>query len=246
MKKINSIIITSNIDFINSINSVLKDFDDITVCNVVLNMEALLNLEKTKDFDIAFWDMDVEGVSLKEQFTLLKKDLKIIILSSNPKDAIDAFNIGAVDFLLKSDGLERLPKSIKKARYLIEINDKITNSNPSIVSTDPIKIIAVSSLNDITIIPVDSITYLESKGRYTLIYTQDGQTVVSSKNLGLYEDLLMKNNFFRIHHSFIVNVDLSVKIQKKDGIYLEIINKKYLPISKRRVEGFYRHLGIIT
>ena len=68
---------------------------------------------------------------------------------------------------------------------------------------------------------------------------------MSSKNLGVYEELLLKNNFFRIHHSYIVNVDLAVKIQKKDGTYLEIFNKKYLPISKRRVEGFYKFLGII-
>jgi two-component system LytT family response regulator len=247
MKKINAILVTSCIDFINSINFVLKDFGEIIICGIFPSMEDAMNQERSNDFHFAIWDVDEEGFSIEEIYKFVNKDIRTIVVSSDPKNAIEAFNIDAVDFISKSDIADRLPKSLNKVTYLIDVNEKINNlSITTEESHEPIKIIAVSSLNDINIIPVDSITYLESQGRYTLIYTLDGESVVSSKNLGVYEKLLSRNNFFRIHHSYIVNIDVSVKIQKKDGVYLEIINNKYLPISKRRVEGFYRCLGIIS
>lgn len=246
MEKINAIILTRNINFIKSINSVIKDFDNIIGCNILSNLKEVLSMKKTKKIDIAFWDPDVESISLKDQFELLSKDIRIIIISLNKKYAIEAFNIGAVDFLLKTICPDRLSKSIKKAIYLTKVSGSLTDFNERNFSKNPIKIITVSSLNDVNIIPVNSIIYLEAKGRYTLIHTKDKEIVMSSKNLGIYEDLLTRNNFFRIHHSFIVNVNNAIKIIKKDGSCLEINNNKYLPISKRRLEGFYNFLGITS
>lgn len=247
MKKINIVLITESIEFVNSINNVLLDFDNLIVSRIYSSIEMVGYLEKEIDFQLVVWDTDNDQISQFKMLNLVDEDFRVIVVSSNAKDAIEAFNIEAVDFILKPEIMSRISKSLYRALNLIEISNKIDGlSKLSLEDNEPIKIIPVASLNDISIIPVDSIIYLESKGRYTLIYTQDGQSVVSSKNLGVYEKLLTRNNFFRIHHSYIVNVDKSVKVQKKDGVYLEIINNKHLPISKRRVEGFYKCLGIIS
>lgn len=247
MKKINIVLITESIGFLNSINNVLLDFDNLVVSKIYSSIEMIGSLEREIDFQLVVWDIDNDQFDRFKTLNLIDEDFRVIVVSSNPKDAIEAFDIEAVDFILKCEVSSRIAKSFHRALNLIEISNKIDGSSQlSIDDNGPVKIIPVSSLNDISIIPVDSIIYLESKGRYTLIYTQDGRSVVSSKNLGVYEKMLNRNNFFRIHHSYIVNVDKSVKVQKKDGVYLEIINNKYLPISKRRVEGFYRCLGIIS
>ncbi len=247
MKNKNAIIITTNVNLLNSINFVLKDFMDILVFSVVDNMEDMLYLEKKKHIDILFWDADLEKSFVDEQLKKISKtikDMKVIYISSNPENVLKSFKFGAIDFIQKPVSQDHLVKAVKKIKYLM--NQSLETRNREIRQEKPIKFIAVSSLKNVIIIPVESILYMQSEGRYTLIYKTDGQIVVSSKNLGLYEKLLNKNNFFRIHHSFLVNIDLSVKIEKEDGIYLQIINKKCLPISKRKVEKFYRFLKIIA
>jgi two-component system LytT family response regulator len=247
MEKMNTVLITQSVEFINSINTVLKNFDTIVIGAIYSSMDQVLNLEKEKHFELVIWDVSEENLSTIEKENVRCEKFRVIMISSNPKDAIEAFNLEAVDFILKPELADRFPSSLNKVINLTTVNNTLDTLSESLFEDHgPIKIIPVASLNDIAIIPVDTITYLESQGRYTLIYTQDGKSVVSSKNLGVYEKLLSQNNFFRIHHSYIVNIDKSVKIQKKDGVYLEIINNKYLPVSKRRVEGFYRCLGIIS
>tara|TARA_R110000868_G_C10905282_1_gene764574 strand:- start:1023 stop:1766 length:744 start_codon:yes stop_codon:yes gene_type:complete len=246
MKKFNAVIVGRNIKSVNSISFVLKDFENIMVRNVFANMEAVYGYEKEENIDILFWDFDEENGSLEKQIKKINTDMKgtkFICLSSNPEDVLNAFQFGAVDFIQKPVSSDHLLKGIKKAKYLmnaaIGLNERRGRTN------GPIKYIIVSSLKDVMILPVDSIVYMESEGRYTLIYKRDGEIIVSSKNLGFYDELLKQNNFFRIHHSFLVNVDLSLKIEKGDGVYLHVVNNKFLPISKRKVEAFYSFLKTI-
>jgi two-component system LytT family response regulator len=67
---------------------------------------------------------------------------------------------------------------------------------------------------------------------------------LSSKNLGEYKDTLPIAYFFRIHHSYVINIKHIVKINKKDGLYCEFTNGISLPIAKRRQEEFVRFIKL--
>ncbi|WP_084656765.1 LytTR family transcriptional regulator DNA-binding domain-containing protein [Flavobacterium haoranii] len=62
------------------------------------------------------------------------------------------------------------------------------------------------------------------------------------KNLGVYQDALLQHHFFRIHHSYIINVKKIVKIKKKGELYCELSSGVLIPVAKRRQEAFLNYL----
>ncbi len=247
MKRINIGIVGNNIKLVNTISIVLKEFEDIVLSDFFANIEDFYAYEEEMNIDILFWDLDEEDGYLEKQIEKInsdKKQMKLIYISSKPEDVLNAFKFGAVDFIQKPVSKDHLFGYIK--RYKLLLCGDLVGVEKKGGDDGAVRFIIVPSLKDVMIIKVDSIVYMKSEGRYTLIYKQDGEVVVSSKNLGFYEELLKKSNFFRIHHSFLVNINLSLKIQKKGGLYLQIVNGKHLPISKRRADSFYSYLKTIA
>lgn len=105
------------------------------------------------------------------------------------------------------------------------------------------KYIAVNSHNGIKIIEVNNILYLESSGRYTIIYVSNNISVTVCKNLGYYERLFNEIDFIRVHHSFIINVAYLEKIIKDGGgQYCLLCQNKIIPISKRKFSIVKKYL----
>lgn len=196
-------------------------------------------------FDAVFLDMDVIGDDVDgalESMEAFCADKGLVAVSHTKSHAFDSFRFPAVDYLLKPLTFKEVVRALDRSEKL---KKGVVSVNGGFGISGPISIVAIPSISEVKILRVDDIAYLKSDGRYTVFYTVREETIVSSKHLGYYEKLLAMNpNFFRIHHSYIVNVDLAVNVYKKDGVYLEIQNKKYLPISKRKTESFYKFLGI--
>ncbi|WP_194716600.1 LytR/AlgR family response regulator transcription factor, partial [Mesonia oceanica] len=80
--------------------------------------------------------------------------------------------------------------------------------------------------------------------RYTEFYLTDGTTLVSCKNIGDYEKLLPSNVFFRIHKTYIVNLNTITEIDKKQGHVCKLKNGQSLPISKRKYLELVKFLNM--
>ena len=93
-------------------------------------------------------------------------------------------------------------------------------------------------------IKLAEIVYCKAEGKYTEFVLINKQKILSSKNLGEYSSILMSNQFFRIHHSYVVNIKQILKITKKDGLYCEFANGISLPVAKRRQEEFVKFLKL--
>lgn len=76
------------------------------------------------------------------------------------------------------------------------------------------------------------INYVEADNVYSNFYLNDGTKIVSSKNLGYYEEQLEKCNFRRIHHSYIINMDKIYKFIRGNDSYVMLENKKILKVSR--------------
>ena len=72
--------------------------------------------------------------------------------------------------------------------------------------------IAISSSDKIELIKVEDIMYCKAEGKYTEFVLSNKQKILSSKNLGEYNSLLLNNYFFRIHHSYVVNIKKQLKL----------------------------------
>ncbi len=247
MNKLYAVIVGDNPEDLKPLEHTLsKEYPDIVISGHAKNLNEAAKIIEKDEFDIVFLDLDLKGkhvLQFLENSSPKLDGKELVVISSNKEDAVTAFKYMAIDFILKPV----TPEAVVQAAERIRKNTDLKTSylrNREILDRGPAKIIAIPSLTDIKIIPVDEIIYLESEGRYTIFHTVKNERLVSSRNLGMYEKILTNNSFLRIHHSYLVNMNFALNIQKKDGFYIEVPNKKFLSISKRKVDLLYEFLSI--
>jgi two-component system LytT family response regulator len=209
--------------------------------------KELIKLKKPK---LLFLDIVLDH---ELSFDLLEdKDLsktQIIFTTAFDKYALKAHKFNTIDYLLKPINIKELKDAVDRAIVKIEdgfILDKdLINSIKNEIQLHKegeIKRIAISSQNDILLINQDDIISLTSNGKYTIFNFSNGQENVSSKNIGEYEKILNPNKFIRIHHSYMINIDHLIKIDKTKDYYCLLSNGSLLPVSKRKREHLKKML----
>ena len=104
--------------------------------------------------------------------------------------------------------------------------------------------IAIASANAIEFVNINDIVYLQADGVYTHVYLNNN-TITSTKNLKEFDDLLRAQNFFRIHHSYLVNMNHIKKYIKGDGGSVIMVNDIEIEVSRRRKSAFLEILSTI-
>jgi len=194
-------------------------------------------------------------ISFKEDtfFTMLDKlELsipKLVFISDDRQDAVKAFKQNAIDFILKPVDFNSLILAVYKVIKRAKMEQSYQNqkiSDIQVINSLPQSndYVAISSLDKIELIPMTEIIYCQAEGRYTVFFLLSGKKIMSSKNLGEYIAILDRNYFFRIHHSYIVNLRHIVKISKKEGYFCEFPNGVLLSVAKRRQEDFNKFIKL--
>jgi two-component system LytT family response regulator len=145
--------------------------------------------------------------------------------------------------------MEQVTNAILKVMQTMELNKFVDKHEKPTVIVQSLQVeyreyVAISSLEEIFFIKMNEIMYCKSEGRYTKFYLENGDVFMSSKNIGEYEDILDKRNFFRVHNSYVINMNFVNRIIKTDGGGSEMKNGFLIPISKRRLEHFYKYIKL--
>ncbi|RMB60942.1 DNA-binding response regulator [Dokdonia sinensis] len=201
--------------------------------------------------DLLFMDIVLdEGTGFDVLESIDTTNMQIIFVTAFDEFAIKAFKYNAVDFVLKPVEIEALILAVNHAAERVENNQFIEEKRLSALveamTTEKLNqdFIAIPTVNKIEFIKTNTITYCRSDGKYTEFHLKDKRKVVSSKNLGEYEQLLDDKVFFRIHNSYIVNLNYVQNINKSAGNYVELGDHISLPIAKRRQESLARFLRL--
>jgi two-component system LytT family response regulator len=101
----------------------------------------------------------------------------------------------------------------------------------------------IHSRNSVEKIAIETISYIAARGVYSIIY-YEGNKLVSSKPIGVYEGILPMELFIRCHHSYIVNKVVIKSIKKCRGLLLRLVNDDEIPVSVRRRHQFLSWLCI--
>lgn len=251
MQALKAIIIDNEIESIQR----LKKFADenkmlITVCGQNNKFETSIDLIKDQKPDLIFLDPteeNVQGLQVLNDIDFIVP--KFIFMSYDCTKAYQAFKYNAVGFNLKPLNFNDIILSVYKTLKLKEMEhsfqkvqqDKILTINSQNQNKD---YIAISSMDKIELVKIRDIVFCKADGKYTEFILNSGAKILSTKNLGEYTNSLNENFFFRIHHSFLINIEHIVKISKKDGYYCEFTNGAILPIAKRRLDGFSKFLKL--
>jgi two-component system LytT family response regulator len=98
--------------------------------------------------------------------------------------------------------------------------------------------LAISTETGIEFVKFNSIVYLEAQNNYTKINMLDGSSIIASKTLKSFDELLPRELFFRIHKSYLINMNFVKRFFKIDDFLVELTTGEKLPISYRKKNDF--------
>ena len=195
--------------------------------------------------DLIFLDIQMPKMN---GFEMLKQinniNFEVIFTTAFDQYAINALRISALDYLLKPVDDEDLTIAIAKCRermllknpsqHFEQLFNNLTNKNP----LD--KTLALAASDGIRFIKMIDILRVEANGRYTKFYLLNKETILVSKTLGDFEEILSANQFFRIHDSSIINLNHIKKYTRGDGGSVLLSDNTELDVSRRRKEEFVK------
>jgi DNA-binding LytR/AlgR family response regulator len=181
--------------------------------------------------DVIFVDIEMPGINGLNFIRSLKKTPAVVFITAYAQYAVDAFEIDAVDYLVKPVTMERFLKTVHK---IIPTKDQHTSAQqrPDISS------IFLKVDRRLVRIDLDSVIYVEGLGDYLKVHCTD-QTLVVYMSLGKLEALLPGQLFIRIHRSTIVNKQF---IRFIEGNFIRI-NETDLPIGLTYRDRLLKSLG---
>lgn len=198
--------------------------------------------------DIVFLDIEMpeeNGFKLFEYFDIY--DFEVIFTTAYKQYAIDAIKFSALDYLLKPinyidlrDVLTRLDKKQNKSSnnsdqieaFLSNISSESGNFNK----------IALPTLDGFQLEKVNNIVYCQAEENYCKIFTTRNEAILVARTLKNIEELLPEELFFRIHKSYLVNMNYIKSYSKMDGYKIMLENGVELDVATRRNDEFLKAL----
>ncbi len=187
---------------------------------------------------LVFLDIEMPGMT---GFDLLEKlspvSFEVIFTTAFNQYAIRAIRFSALDFLLKPVIAEELIKAVSRFELKKQSSDTLEQmklllsnlKNPKGI----LHKIAIPTLDGMIMQEVNDIIRLEADGSYTRFITPQGSYLVS-RTMKEYDDLLAENNFLRVHHGHLINLNFVKKYVRSDGGYIVLNDGTSIPISVRK------------
>jgi len=193
------------------------------------------------DPQLLFLDIQMPKLTGFELIELLDKKPEIIFSTAYDQFAIRAFELNAVDYLLKPYSFERFSEAVGKAVKRIELSQSAFSSGKQLDklkehlddSDGIINRIVAKTRNTIVVLPAQQINYIEAQDDYVMIYV-NGAHYLKQKTLSYYEKHLDSKDFLRVHRSYIVRLDQIAKIEpyEKSGYVIILKGGDRVPVSR--------------
>ena len=184
------------------------------------------------DVDIIFIDMHMPQLSGMEFIKLIRGKAKIIITSAFPEYALESFEYEVLDYLLKPISFDRFLKAVQKAMNQLAFAEEDMQAkkhkNYIVVKTD--------AKNKLQKIELDEVVYIEGMKNYVTIH-KDQQQIMTLLNMKDLESSLPRDQFIRVHKSYIISVD-KIKIIEGNQIFLKSV-KESIPLSETYKQAFF-------
>lgn len=217
----------------------------VTVVGVAPDVVQGVKLIQKEKPDIVFLDIEMPGYN---GFQLLEffdeVNFEVIFVTAYSEFALKAFQVSAVDYLLKPLQIDQLVNAVEKAEKLRGgslIKERLETLKANL-EEKKIKKIVVPVSEGSLFIDVKDITHLKAEGSYVNIFLKDGNKILVSKNIKDYEtQLTTEEGFFRTHRSYLVNTNYIASILP-DSSEATLQNKQTISIARERKNEFTNFL----
>jgi len=194
--------------------------------------------------ELVFLDINMPGLNGFELLESLKvRNFKTIFVTAYDEYAIKAFKYSAIDYILKPIDIDELISAVKRAVGLnthIDETDEIKYKKLfESINNKLLEKLVVSTYEGIYYIEPKDVIYIQADGNYSKVTFKYTQALLVAKSLKEFEELLPSSNFFRNHHSFLINLNFVRKYTRTDGGSIEMTNGDQIPLARRKKNEFY-------
>ena len=238
----------------------------VEVVGTAENGAAAVEAIRSRHPDLVFLDVQMPGKTGLDVVRDIGADAMpaTIFVTAFDQYALRAFELAALDYLVKPFDDERFEQAFARARRLIELRDMgklreqllavlqqsgaADQPTQAATSTSPyLERIAVEMRGKVRVVPVDQIDYITASGPYAELHTGD-RTHIIRETMQTLEERLDPRQFIRIHRSAIVRLSLVDSLLRGAGGDYEVQLKGglRLPVSRSRREELERRLGVLS
>lgn len=238
MKKIKTVIIDDETPAREIIKHYLKEVDSVEVIAECADGFSGLKTISAMKPDLVFLDIQMPRLTGIELVEVLTEKPEIIFTTAYDQFAIRAFELNAVDYLMKPYQKRRFLEAVKKAIDKIEAGKGNKEPASQLLAKMPEPVTTVNRIvvrkgNAINLIPIEQIKYVEAQDDYVMIFHSAGKAL-KQQTMKFYEDNLPKADFVRIHRSYIVKIEEIKGIEPygKDNHIAILHSGDKLPVSR--------------
>ncbi len=222
----------------------IKEFvskvDTLELVNTFNNAIDAISIINQSNVDLIFLDIEMPHFSGIDFINAIDKKPLIIFTTAYSEYAVEGFNLGAVDYLVKPIPFHRFLKSVMRAQQIF--NPQQIATPATLITTPEIEqdFMFVRAEYENVKLNFEDILYIEGLKDYVKIYTTDQKYTLTLISLIKLENLLSSKGFARIHRSYIINIKHVKSIQKNKVVIAE----KRIPISESYKNSFFEKINL--
>lgn len=212
------------------------------------NLPAGVRLINEFQPDIVFLDIEMpgySGIQILDFFNPSQINFELVFTTAYSQYAIKAFELNAIDYLLKPLRPDQVVQSIKKVQEKIgqsQLSKRLEELKNSLQSPQVSKV-AFPLSDGILFVAFDEIILLSAERMYTKVFTQnDGDFIVSKPLKFFLENLEHVKTFYKPHRSYLINLQYLKKYVSKDGGYIVMDNNEMVSVSKEKKKELFEIL----
>jgi DNA-binding LytR/AlgR family response regulator len=195
-------------------------------------------IARSTDVDVVFLDIrmpGLDGLELARVFSTMLVPPAVVFVTAHDDRAVDAYEVGAVDYLLKPLRSERLRSSLDRilsSRVVASNESGAGDGGPGDDEVIPVELAGTTKL-----VPRSAVRYVEAQGDYARLHTNDNKSHLVRIPLSVLEDRWRDAGFVRIHRSYLVSLPLVTELRLSGSGYVVRIGSgpetAELPVSRR-------------
>ena len=223
------------------LKSILSNYDQIEVIDEAKNGEEGIDKIKELEPDLIFLDISMPGMSGFEMLKQLETIPRVIFITAYDEFALKAFEVNALDYILKPIDTNRLEEALERLKRTDEqefesTNKFIKDENRKLGLTDKV---FIKDGEKCYFVQLSEVRMLESDGNYVKVYFNNSRPLIL-RSLNSFEERLDPEFFFRANRKFIINLNWVVAIENwfNGGLQVELKTGDKIEISRRQAIRF--------
>ena len=215
-----------------------KCCSNVEVVGLACSSKEGVEMIKSEQPDLVFLDIEMPN---KNGFELLESleqvNFEVIFVTAYNQYILQAIKTCALDYLMKPvvsselvDAVFRVEKAVAKKKE----NEKLKVLVENFKSINQPKKIALPTAEELFFVPINDIIRCKGENNYTVFYLTNGTSILVSRTLKDWEDLLTPHQFIRTHQSHLINSAHVSSFVKKDGGYILMVDGSMVNVSKHK------------